>query len=271
MLGLFSGPIALLYVGRGKLALSFVAAFFAICLAFMFSITGHSDNDFLRFAYWLAGPVVAFRCANSAKGGMQPWFARWFNLAGIAACAYGVVASVRIFLYEPYWIPSTDMLPTMRQEVHILVKKRPNELRRGEIILFKFALDQGYERISRVVGLPGDRITYSAKHLLVNGKETRVGRREDYLDLPFGDHRERYSNQLDGVSFDTLVNAERKEESTLMMKIPIRGACVQTEASLECKVPEGHYFVMGDNRDDCDDSRNWGFVPADGVIGSQGD
>jgi len=268
LLGLFSGPLALLYVGQWKRVLAFVATFCAIGLAFIFNIIGHSENDLFRIAYWVAGPVVAYKCAKSAKPGIQPWFARWYSLVGIAAISYGAVTFTRTFLYEPLWILADEMRPTTRREAHVLLRKRPGELHRSDIIVFNFPADDGNERVGRVVGVPGDRVTYAAKHLLVNGGETRVRRLEDFLDMPMWDnHRQRYLNQLDGVSFDTLVKEGQTEERPLKMDAPKREACVQTELSLECTVPPGHYFVIGDNRDDSEDSRQRGFVRPDMVIG----
>jgi signal peptidase I len=170
-------------------------------------------------------------------------------------------------LYEPYSVPSTSMLPTLPRKSHILVEKRPSVLRRGEIVTFRAPRDPGAIFVQRLLGLPGDRITYSAKHVLVNGMETRVRQLDDFLDDDNLKYKQRYANRIDGVEFDTLIDADMPAEMPEAWHFPMSEACVRSNGAVECTVPADHYFMMGDNRDNSNDSRYFGFVRVELVTG----
>ncbi|XOZ35212.1 signal peptidase I [Halomonadaceae bacterium KBTZ08] len=171
-----------------------------------------------------------------------------------------VVLLLRSFLVEPFQIPSGSMLPTLEVGDFILVNKFTYGLRvpvahwelldlgdpkRGDIMVFHYPEEPSVNYIKRVVGLPGDRIAYEGKRLYVNGEPVSstfvAGLREQEL------HRE----QLGRHQFRTLY-AQRPTDP---------------KAEGEWTVPEGHYFVMGDNRDNSRDSRYWGMVPDRYVVG----
>jgi signal peptidase I len=119
-------------------------------------------------------------------------------------------------------------------------------------MVFRFPGDPSVNYIKRVVGLPGDRIVYRDKQLTINGQPMRITPDGDYTYLESGDHMifaRRQREDLDGVDHDILVSDG-----------PGSG-------TLEFTVPDGHYFVMGDNRDRSNDSRYWGTVPEANVVG----
>jgi len=159
------------------------------------------------------------------------------------------VLLLRAFVVEPFRIPSGSMMPTLLVGDFILVNKYSYGLRmpvtktklveidepkRGDVVVFRYPRDPKVDYIKRLVGLPGDRIAYRDKKLYVNGKlmpQKPVGWYE-----PVGS----------GEDF---------------------GPGCQVLARGEVKVPEGHYFMMGDNRDNSNDSRCWGFVPESNLVG----
>ncbi len=171
-----------------------------------------------------------------------------------------VVLVLRSFLVEPFQIPSGSMLPTLEVGDFILVNKYTYGLRlpvigtkvvemghpqRGDIMVFKFPVEPSINYIKRVVGVPGDRIRYEDKMLYVNDEpvETSFVARlgdENLLETQVNDTRHRIYQTRDRND----PNAEG-----------------------EWSVPEGHYFVVGDNRDNSKDSRYWGMVPDDHVVG----
>jgi signal peptidase I len=175
-----------------------------------------------------------------------------------------IVLLLRSFLVEPFRIPSGSMMPTLLIGDFILVNKftygirlpvintkivEMGEPQRGDIVVFRFPKDPTVDYIKRVIGVPGDRVEYRNKQLYINGepmKQTPLGvyegdgQADEFL----------LSEELGTVSHDILV---RKEDPFA------RGG--------EFVVPEGQYFVMGDNRDNSNDSRFWGTVPEGNLVG----
>ncbi len=176
---------------------------------------------------------------------------------------------LRAFAYEPFRIPSGSMMPTLLVGDFILVNKfdyglrlpvvhkkitEGNLPRRGDVAVFRFPENESVDFIKRIIGLPGDHISYYNRRLIVNGEALDVEFKETYngQGTAQGNMRggEVYNEKVDG-------------NSHLMMTDPT----VQFSASGELIVPEGHYFVMGDNRDHSNDSRYWGFVPETNLVG----
>lgn len=178
-----------------------------------------------------------------------------------------VVLLLRSFLVEPFRIPSGSMLPTLEVGDFILVNKFSYGLRlpvvhtkilsvddpeRGDIVVFRYPEDPGLNYIKRVVGVPGDRIAYVDKQLMVNGEAVETEFVGPYIDegrrrvAPAGVYEER----LPG----------RDHRIVLYPSRPGRDEPAFT-------VPEGRYFMMGDNRDDSRDSRVWGLLPEDNLVG----
>ncbi|MFC4258338.1 signal peptidase I [Marinobacter lacisalsi] len=171
-----------------------------------------------------------------------------------------IVLVLRSFLVEPFQIPSGSMLPTLEVGDFILVNKYAYGLRlpvagtkivdigdpeRGDIMVFRYPVDGETNYIKRVVGLPGDRIRYRNKTLYVNGEEvpTRFVARLPPLVM--------LEEQLGDV--EHMIYRDTRNRS---------GA-----GENEWVVPDGHYFMMGDNRDNSKDSRFWGMVPDEMVVG----
>jgi signal peptidase I len=178
-----------------------------------------------------------------------------------------VVFFIRSFLVEPFKIPSGSMMPTLLIGDFILVNKYTYGLRvpilnnvfyevghpqRGDVMVFRYPKDLSLDYIKRVVGLPGDRIEYRNKQLFLNGQsvaQQEIGNYE-YVGPGLNQIKTRHlKEQLGGRVHDILI-----DDSTPVM-------------DGEITVPEGHYFVIGDNRDNSNDSRFWGFVPENNIVG----
>lgn len=178
-----------------------------------------------------------------------------------------LVFLLRSFLVEPFRIPSGSMMPGLLAGDFILVNKYTYGLRlpvinrkvvdinapqRGDVMVFRFPGDTSVNYIKRVIGLPGDKIVYRDKKLFINGNPMPQSPVGDYTYTETGDHlifARRMQEQIDGESHDILVSENAGT------------------GPLEFAVPEGHYFVMGDNRDRSNDSRYWGTVPEANVVG----
>lgn len=179
-----------------------------------------------------------------------------------------IVFLLRSFLYEPFRIPSSSLEPSLLTGDFILLNKfdygihlpvlktkvlNIGEPKRGDVMVFHWPPNPSYYFIKRVIGLPGDHIDYVNKELTINGQK-----------IPQKTLDKEIATDENGVSFEAI----RKEEDLLGVKHPIY---IQPDKAKydfhNIVVPEGMYFVMGDNRDGSADSRYWGFVSEKNVVG----
>jgi signal peptidase I len=141
---------------------------------------------------------------------------------------------------------------------------------RGDVIVFRYPLIPSQDFIKRVVGLPGDEVVYKDKKITVNGVP--------WPQMPDGTYgyleglnyvtAERFIERSDGRQHEIAVNpAMQPVYPHNVRQFPGRENCVYNERGFVCKVPPGNYLMMGDNRDNSDDSRYWGFVPDDHIRG----
>ena len=175
----------------------------------------------------------------------------------------------RSFLAEPFKIPSGSMMPTLLVGDFILVNKFAYGLRlpvlntkilsvgepkRGDVFVFRYPENPKEDYIKRVIGLPGDEITYRNKTLFINGKEIP----ESYVGPYTGPSEP--TNRMAGaqVKLEQLDGVDHRIMELPQLQIGHEGTW---------KVPDGYYFAMGDNRDNSLDSRFWGFVPEANLVG----
>jgi signal peptidase I len=211
---------------------------------------------------------------------MQPWWLDW--TAGLFPVIL-VVFLLRSFLFEPFKIPSGSMKPTLLVGDLILVNKYHYGIRlpvankkiianhdpqRGDVMVFRYPKDPTTDYIKRVVGIPGDTVEFRNQRLIINGQEAPL----TALPPPgFYDEDERgylpeAIEKLGDVEHHVIVNP-RAQPSYGNEPFPFRENCRYSAEGVSCKVPPGHYFMMGDNRDNSTDSRWWGFVPDENIVG----
>jgi signal peptidase I len=193
-----------------------------------------------------------------------------------------VVFFLRSFLYEPFKIPSGSMLPTLHVDDLILVNKFNYGVRlpvlnqkiinvgspqRGDVMVFRYPLKPEQDYIKRVVGIPGDTIEFSDQRLSVNGQLTGFKPDGVFVESEKLQRYSQYSESLGKNDHKVLTDLNKRSQISPQADFIKPENCRFTVEKLSCKVPEGHYFMMGDNRDNSADSRFWGFVPEENIVG----
>jgi signal peptidase I len=196
------------------------------------------------------------RRADTDASDQRHWIADW--VLNVLVLLFGTTTVLQAFV-----VPTGSMEGTMLVGDHLFVDRLAyspsgpiskhllpyQDVKRGDIIVFKYPLDIRENYVKRVIGIPGDRIRLAEKTLYLNGKRVE----EPYKVLIPG-HRSAY-----------LENFPQAPD----ILIPERGLEMLRQHAVngELVVPSGHYFAMGDNRDNSADSRYWGLVPRENIIG----
>ena len=209
----------------------------------------------------------------------QPWWLDW--TAGLFPVILAVFV-LRSFLFEPFKIPSGSMIPTLLVGDLILVNKFTYGLRlpvlntrltegtapkRGDVMVFRYPPKPTLDYIKRVVGVPGDEVAYLNKKLTINGEPVPTTRLPDYFDPDAMRYFKQFQEKLGEEPHRVLNDDERPAFVPAAEDFPYKDNCRYSVEGVVCKVPEGHYFMMGDNRDNSLDSRYWGFVPDRNIVG----
>lgn len=274
-LGLVFGPdVAMAYLGRGRKALAYFVGGLIISIAQLWLFVVLSTavyGYFLTFAWHLIGLVHGYLAARKIReDAVFPWYSRWYNLLLIfliAPLAFAML--VKALIVQPFTIPSSSMLPTLRSGDYMFAQKYVYGYSRysfpyglgpehrifghgpelGDVVMFRTPMDTKVDFVKRVVGLPGDRIQMRSGILYLNGIAIE---REPTGDLTY-----------QSVTVQTFRETLPSGRSyTIVEQVDnARG-----DNTREFVVPDGHYFVLGDNRDNSLDSRfDMGFIPDDNI------
>jgi len=223
--------------------------------------------------------LAAERSAMAARLTQRPWYMEY------TASFFPVILAVfvlRSFLYEPFRIPSGSMIPTLQIGDLILVNKFEYGIRlpvihtkvvelgspeRGDVIVFRFPHNPSQDYIKRVVGLPGDRVEYSGRRVIINGQPVPVTPLPRYFEEDRVQYYAQFEEKLGSVAHRIILSEGPGVAPMRAYQHTHPQACEYAAASVACTVPAGSYFVMGDNRDNSEDSRFWGFVPEGNIVG----
>jgi signal peptidase I len=285
VLGLLLQPVGMLYVARPGWAGFYLALMVGIGVAKLFVPREREwVLDILVLLVAIVCAVQAYRYCRDSRVLRRGWYARWPGLLTIVAAFAALAIGFRAFLFEPVRFVSGSMLPSIAPGAHLIVKKWgygnyrtyglhfartaiSSALERGDLVVFEYPEDRTVTYVQRIVGLPGDRVAYFSKRLWVNDREAPRRQIADYArETPPGVSL-RYLEQLDEHEYPILVERDAPPFISFGRAFPFKDRCTFTAEGLSCTVPEGHYFVLGDNRDNSADSRIWGFVPARNIVG----
>jgi signal peptidase I len=287
----FSAFAGFLWIGRAHYAVVYLAFFAAWAIAIFLSVLAglvslDSELSWLVIAYAdlitvaILLATAALVVAARGKGSRPRWFSGgWMILPAFLVFVATIAALallVRIFIYQPFSHPSVSMVPTIMEGDFVAASKwtygysrhsfpfsavplsgRLMEAApaRGDVIVFKYPPKPTIDYLKRVIGLPGERVKLTGGLVHINGRPVGreyVGEIDDEAltdsPRPVAIYRETLPN---GVSFETL---DLKADGAL-------------DDMREFVVPEGSFFVLGDNRDNSADSRVWGAVPSENLVG----
>ncbi|MCP4391753.1 MAG: signal peptidase I [Gammaproteobacteria bacterium] len=227
---------------------------------------------------WLADVLLFARVRQASKARKVPKEPIVIEYSRAFFPVLAIVLVLRAFAYEPFRIPSGSMMPTLLVGDFILVNKYSYGFRmpvwhnrinfgdrpeRGDVVVFRYPRDESQDYIKRVIGLPGDHISYYNRRLSVNGKPLKMTKDGEYQGL--GDlNNMPGAGGCDRKGAACQVYVEGAEDSSYTV---MTNPNVSMGVNGEVFVPNGHYFVMGDNRSHSNDSRLWGFVPEDNLVG----
>jgi signal peptidase I len=284
-----SPPFGLLFVAKPLWAAIYAVVLVAAAAAFLWS--GGSELVVLFFPLvTLIGAVQVFlAAARYPSVSPRPAYSRWYGLLGIWVLFFALLFFVRAFLFEPFRVASGSMLPNLEIGKHVVASKWgygnnsaygitvrkggiTSPVNRGDVMVFIFP--ESNERIDylmRVLGLPGDLVEYRNKSLFINGRSAiyRDLGSYDYItnagDLASVNLR---SERIGSTEYRVLNTPDMPAIfSDHISDFPGKAQCSYRSDGFTCRVPDNHYFMLGDNRDASNDSRYWGFVPQDHIVG----
>lgn len=258
--------------------------FFLLTGVFMLGIYGIGDapspggdvapNEFMSFGMLAAWALIAVGLFMFVAGkkflATNTLLVEYYEAIVMAV---GIALVVRTFLVEPFKIPSGSMIPTLLVGDYLFVSKMAYGHRipfmrerifmssgpkRGDVAVFEYPQDPRKDYIKRIIGLPGDHVTYRNKRLYLNGEPVGYEATGQFS----------YKNEQ-GQEVESLKWAEKLpgSDGAGAAEHPVLVRPFSYSDITDTTVPPGHYFVMGDNRDNSNDSRVWGFVPAYRLVG----
>lgn len=269
LLGLVTPFLAMLYVTKYKWALFYLVITLNITAAEMYFSAPWLQVVSLSVVVVLLSAIHAYRIAARADVvSFRPGYSKWYGLVAVYVSVVAFALLFRSFLYEPFRMPSGSMLPTIQVGSYMLVQKygyahydtfgvmvahseMTAPINRGDMVVFDSPDDSAVKFIKRVIGLPGDRVVYRENRLEINGSPVPTNYVGNQVFKQGGKDYEYevWQEQLQATSYQTASMA------------------ISQVSDFMTTVPESSYFVLGDNRNNSRDSRHFGFIQQESVVG----
>lgn len=285
-LGFFVSALGLLYVARWRWALAVTLSVFAMAvLSTLWFRQLEGTAGWLNLAIAVAVSRFAFvQARDFAPERVRPAYCRWPFLVLVALISVALIVGCRGFLYEPFRAPGGSMLPGIQPGARLVVQKWgfgnygtygfkfyrgdfSEPVERGDVLVFDAPTPAYLQYVKRVVGLPGDQVKVSNGKLTVNGRALALMPLDDYFDETSLAYLKRFQESAGLQSYEVVFRdvvlplVAPTDRFTQMEK------CQYEPDGVTCTVPSGYYYFLGDNRDNSFDSRYWGFVPQNHLIG----
>lgn len=284
---LLSPPFGLLYSAKLGWAIAYSVGLILIVAYILWM--GSESVAILLTLIILVGVVHAFIAAKRYPIGLtRPWYSKWYGVLGVLFSFFLLVFGVRAFLFEPFHAASGSMLPTIEKGKHVIVSKWgygnkgtygitiwegivTASVLHGDVLVFIYPRsEKRLDYLMRVVGLPGDVVEYKNKVLAINGHAATYRDLGEYnYVMPTGTVSAR--SIIENIGSTKYRVLHRPDVPAISLEsvsnYPNQTNCHYREEGFTCRIPEKHYFMLGDNRDASNDSRYWGFVPEDHILG----
>lgn len=279
-------PLGFLYVGRWKWAISTLVPLFIIAGS-VIAVPKMPVQLAALLSWGFAGICARIAYVEAGRfesNRIRPAYSRWYGLLGVGIAMGTFIIGMRAFFFEPFNMPSAGMAPTLKPGAKVIVQKwgygnyatfgmslwhsAPEAaLNRGDIFVFEYPPNPSQNYVQRLVGLPGDTVAYLNKRLTINGQAVSSTELPDYYDKQNKLYFKQFEEALGDTKYRLLKDAHRPAFVVGADQFFGREGCTYTVEGFTCKVPLGHYFMLGDNRDNSLDSRYWGFVRLDHIVG----
>lgn len=249
-----------IYIGKliAGLLISFITVVFVFSFYSEFIIT-NSMHFFTILGLWIIFYIsitthIIFsinKNNNIELKKYNKWYAYLFYYV-----AFSILVNLIPNNNDVFHLPADSMAPTIKSGEYIFANKAV-DFKRGDILVFKFPKNTNIKFVKRLIGLPGETIEIKNKILYINNKPTKATKLE-IKNIDKLIRKKFHKNTLELLKVKT---GEKEHEILLAKNIPY------LKNSNKVKIPEDHYFVLGDNRDFSSDSRVWGFVPKENIVG----
>ncbi len=290
ILSLVAPPLGMLYVAQLIWAvIYFFAAIVVAILCYFYLREIPIAANALIFGFNVVCSVHTYRLSDLYPADrVRPHYSRWYALLGICLGLFFLLFGFRAFLFEPFRFPSGSMIPSINPGSYLIVQKwgyghygtygftpfpRPitAELRRGDLLIFDYPENRSVQYAKRLIALPGDRVAYLDKKLSINGNAVPQVEIDKFFDGSIHQAVLKMEETIEGNRYTVLRYQDAAINTSILSNyvssFKYIENCKYDAHGVTCEVPAGHYYFMGDNRDNSKDSRYWGFVPADHIVG----